>query len=118
MRYLFTTDKNNIITSWQTCNWLDGAVECDQIKDVVLYKTKLSIVDGKAVLDNSGDYTKEGKKLKNISKIEKLKKHLADTDYMCLKHMDGALTDEEYAETKAQRQAWRNEINQLEEENK
>ena len=117
MKYLFKTDKNNVIIGYQTCDWLDEAIECDDIKQVVLGKTKLIIKNGKAVLDNSGDYTDECKKLKVIAKIEKLKKHLADTDYMCLKHMDGALTDEEYAETKAQRQAWRDEINELESEN-
>lgn len=39
---------------------------------------------------------------------------LSQTDYKALKHADGALTDEEYAETKALRQKWRDEINVLE----
>ena len=114
MKYLFKTDDNGVILSWQTCDWLEEAIEAD-IKQVILCKTKLKgVKNGKAILDNSGDYTEEAKRLKNLAKIDKLKKKLSDTDYMCLKHMDGALTDEEYAKTKAQRQAWRDEINQLE----
>lgn len=35
------------------------------------------------------------------------------TDYKCLKHMDGALTDEEYADVKALRQECRDKINEL-----
>ena len=114
MKYLFKTDDNGIIIGYQECDWLDEAVECDDIKQIAFGKTKLTIKDGKAIFDNSGDYSDEFKKLKNEAKIEKLKKLLSDTDYMCLKHMDGALTDAEYAKTKSQRQAWRDEINQLE----
>ena len=47
-------------------------------------------------------------------RILELRQLLADSDYYCLKHADGALTDEEYAPIKAQRQAWRDEINELE----
>lgn len=46
--------------------------------------------------------------------IAKLKRNLASTDYQALKHSDGFLTDDEYAPAKAQRQAWREEINLLE----
>lgn len=48
-------------------------------------------------------------------KINQYKKMLSDTDYKALKYMEGYLTDEEYAETKIQRQEWRNKINELEE---
>ena len=47
--------------------------------------------------------------------IERLKKQLADTDYQAIKFAEGQISAEDYAEIKAQRQAWRNEINQLEE---
>lgn len=47
--------------------------------------------------------------------IQMLKKNLADTDYKALKFSDGALTEEEYASIRAQRQSWRDEINTLEE---
>ena len=44
------------------------------------------------------------------------KQLLLQTDYQCLKHMDGALTNEEYEQIKVNRQIWRDEINRLEEE--
>lgn len=47
--------------------------------------------------------------------ISELKKKLFDTDYKAIKYSEGLLTDKEYAEVKAQRQAWRDEINRLEE---
>ncbi len=47
-------------------------------------------------------------------KILELKKKLADTDYKLMKFMEGQLTEEEYEPIKQQRQAWRNEINELE----
>lgn len=48
--------------------------------------------------------------------IEVLKERLAETDYQALKYVEGALSEEEYAPMKAQRQAWRDEINRLEKE--
>lgn len=44
-----------------------------------------------------------------------LKRNLEDTDYQALKYAEGALSEEEYAEMKAQRQQWRAKINELEE---
>lgn len=46
--------------------------------------------------------------------IEGLKQKLSDTDYVAIKYAEGWLSESEYAETKAQRQAWRDEINHLE----
>lgn len=50
----------------------------------------------------------------NKLRIIELKQKLAATDYYCLKYVDGELSEEEYAPIKAQRQAYRSEINQLE----
>lgn len=47
------------------------------------------------------------------SEICALEQLLAQTDYLALKHVDGALTDEEYASAKADRQTWRDRINEL-----
>jgi FtsZ-binding cell division protein ZapB len=46
--------------------------------------------------------------------IFELKQKLYDTDYQAIKYAEGFLTEEEYAEMKAQRQAWRERINELE----
>lgn len=47
------------------------------------------------------------------SRIAYLKAELADTDYLCLKFTDGALSEEEYAPIRRQRAAYRAEINAL-----
>ena len=49
-----------------------------------------------------------------INQIALKKAELASTDYKCLKFVDGALTEEEYAPIKAQRAKLREEINELE----
>ena len=49
-------------------------------------------------------------------KILMLKKELQQTDYKAIKYFEGWLTEEEYAETKAERQRIREEINELEKE--
>jgi hypothetical protein len=45
--------------------------------------------------------------------IAALKQQLTDTDYKAIKCSEGLITAEDYAETKAQRQAWREQINVL-----
>lgn len=48
------------------------------------------------------------------NRIRELKAQLESTDYQAIKYAEGWLTEEEYAPIKAQRQNWRDEINQLE----
>lgn len=50
------------------------------------------------------------------AEINAFKLLLNQTDYKSLKHADGALTDEQYEETRLQRQSYRDAINELEEE--
>ena len=52
----------------------------------------------------------------NRQKIADLKSKLDATDYQAIKYAEGLLPDDEYASIKAQRQAWRDEINTLEED--
>lgn len=56
----------------------------------------------------------ELQKINAQKRIRELKKLLADTDYKCMKHADGEISDEEYEETKAQRHQWRLEIGEWE----
>ena len=49
-----------------------------------------------------------------LNYIERLKDALHDTDYKAIKHSEGWITDEEYTEVKAERQAIREEINRIE----
>jgi hypothetical protein len=53
--------------------------------------------------------------LKRKWRIIDLKKFLAETDYKVMKYIEGQITEEEYNSIKVQRQAWRDEINELEE---
>lgn len=50
------------------------------------------------------------------SEIDALKKKLADTDYQAIKYSEGLISEEEYADMRSQRIAWRDEINRLEAE--
>lgn len=47
------------------------------------------------------------------ARIAELKQLLADTDYKAIKYAEGLISEEEYAEMKAQRQLWREELNTL-----
>lgn len=50
------------------------------------------------------------------NRISELKNLLSSTDYQAIKYAEGLLTEEEYSSIKAERQSWRDEINELEEE--
>ena len=75
--------------------------EHDEVEDILVYKPYSE---------------QEIKTIKNNNRISELKQKLAETDYKAIKYSEGELSAEEYAETKAQRRAWREEINKLEEE--
>ena len=48
------------------------------------------------------------------TRIAELKAYLQATDYKAIKFAEGEMSAEEYAETKSKRQAWRAEINAIE----
>ena len=52
--------------------------------------------------------------MQRLNRIAELKQLLAESDYKAIKFAEGWLTAEDYAATKAERQAWRDEINELE----
>ena len=57
----------------------------------------------------------ETEKNKIKREISELKQKLLDTDYKAIKYAEGHISEEEYAPIKAERQEWRNRINELEE---
>ena len=61
------------------------------------------------------DISKETRKA-NRQKIDAIKAKLQDTDYQAIKYAEGYLSLVEFAPIREQRQAWRDEINRLEEE--
>lgn len=57
------------------------------------------------------------KRIEDIQgEINAMKQLLNNTDYKALKYAEGEISAEDYAETKAKRQHWRDRINELEEE--
>lgn len=48
--------------------------------------------------------------------MAQLHRNLDRTDYQAIKYAEGVMTEEEYATIKAQRQAWRARLNELEAE--
>ena len=62
------------------------------------------------------DKTDELAKTRNAELISELKRKLSETDYQAIKYTEGFISETDYAPIKAQRQAWRVEINLLEEE--
>ena len=76
-----------------------------------------AVVDGKFTIKRRTPTVEEIKadEATEINRqIRELKKKLFDTDYKAIKYSEGWLTDEEYAEVKAQREEWRKRINELE----
>ena len=71
---------------------------------------ELKVVDGKVVAVDRIITEQE----KAQTRIGELKAKLQETDYQAIKHFEGYLTDYEYEPIKAERQAWRDEINELE----
>ena len=54
--------------------------------------------------------------VKKQNEIQYYKELLFASDYKAIKYAEGLLTEEEYAPIRAERQGWRNRINELEEE--
>lgn len=79
-----------------------------QVGSEKVTKTRPILVDH----DNSSDLRKE--EIQN--RINELKQLLKDSDYRAIKFAEGQYTKTEYAPYKEQRKAYRDEINQLEEE--
>ena len=60
------------------------------------------------------DIARKAQIRKNKAEIAELKQKLADTDYNAIKYAEGWLDSEDYAPIKAERQGWRDRINELE----
>lgn len=71
------------------------------------------IIDGKIFIGKT-----DGEKQRDEVeiKIRQLKERLSATDYIAAKIAEGSATAKDYAEQVAERQAWRAEINRLEEQ--
>ena len=88
--------KGNILSMW---NRADGAVVFDSNYDLK--------IDFHVCIP----YTEQQKSA--YKEIAALKKQLASTDYKAIKFAEGFLSDDEYADIKAEREKWRERINSL-----
>lgn len=77
-----------------------------------LYNYKL--VGGVLVLRSDEEKAPERARIAAQAEISRLKRNLADTDYISAKIAEGAATKEEYADKLAERAGWRTRINELE----
>ncbi len=109
------TDENNRITGYATVGgFVDGA-EVETIPEgfaEAFQPGKYRYENGKILEDP--DFTPPVDNTALLNQIGELKAELCATDYKALKYMEGWLTEEEYAPVKAQRQALRDQINELE----
>ena len=78
--------------------------------------------DGVRIIDSDNQYGIEfsicvaynDDRSEKWQRIRELKQELANTDYLSIKHSDGAISDEEFEPIKEQRAQWRAEINEIE----
>ena len=83
------------------------------------YYKKLGMVEMEVEQAHNGAWYVKGyapekpQELINAERIAELKQLLEGSDYKAIKYAEGLISEEEYAETKAQRQAWREELNSL-----
>ena len=115
MKINIVTKEDGTIESW-TSYPFDENKPSIEIKDP--YSIHLGIdkfINGKIIKDNKA-YQKILELQEKRRQIDECKKNLSETDYKLFKYLEGELSIEEYQQIKSQRQEWRNQINQLEEE--
>ena len=128
------TDSGGIITDINSSAFVDGAswIEIDRgegdkyhhaqgcylehglTDEVGLYNYKL--VGGVPVLRSDEEKAPEHARIASQAEISRLKRNLANTDYISAKIAEGAATKEEYADKLAERAGWRARINELEQQ--
>lgn len=75
---------------------------------------RYKIEDGKLVERTEYELADDKRPSEIDAQILKLKKNLTDTDYIAIKFAENWITEDEYTAIRMQRQAWRDEINELE----
>lgn len=100
--------ENNVIiksTQYEEVAKLWGTYETTDEKIIYGY-------DGKLYLES--ECPEKPHNMIILEQINELKLKLDDTDYKAIKYAEGWYSDSEYSEIKAQREAWREEIRELE----
>ena len=97
----------------------NGLVECpfDENKPFIeVTEEQLAKIQSGQLKYKNGELVDNTSNINAMARIKELKQQLTDTDYKAIKYAEGLITDEEYEPIKSQRQAWRDEINELEKE--
>ena len=83
---------------------------------IAIEDTQVSDIDDNLYRKELCPMKTEQDKLKDQYRLEitQLKKQLSDTDYKAIKYAEGQISESEYAPVKAERQGYRDRINELE----
>lgn len=99
--------------SYQTFPIVEDMVEVNEEQlNKVGNGYKFDLIAKTIVVDTA--YQENKIKQEKLDRISNLKSLLRNTDYQAIKYAEGQLSEAEYAPIKVQRQAWRDEINLLE----
>ena len=120
----FITDEQLDLLNQHKLKWAydEDTTELEEIKDKPIYdendkekiigfETREIVVRHPKLIEN--DNTLELQKQNALTRINELKALLKDSDYRAIKYAEGFYTEQEYAPYKEQRQAYRDEINEL-----
>lgn len=115
MKYYLTLRDDGTILRFSTTKFGESDVEAEieGVPDILLGADKY--VGGEIVKDEKTRESLSGKAAA-YDRMIALKGMLADTDYKTMKYIEGKLTEEEYEAAKAERQLWRDEINEIQQE--
>ena len=110
----YRIDKNNNIIDNANFKYADDCLQTE--------KNIVRGFDGKLVFEeetNTQSYLTAKQEYEtnnnNYNRIAELKQLLANSDYKAIKYAEGLISEEEYSNIRAMRQAYRLEINELEE---
>ncbi len=96
-----------------------GFIEVESLPYTHQYRQYLAVEDGQLIAKDmvlDEEQEKNIRRMEIADEIQVCKDALTASDYKALKYIDGLYTEEEYAVIKAERQGYRDRINELEEE--
>ena len=117
MRINYKLDSENRIIGWSCIPFFEKlpSIEIEKPEEIILNFDM--IIDGVYISKKEDFVARKAieNQIKDIKyQIDQLKEKLQETDYRLYKFIEGYYTVEEYKPYKIQRQAWRDEINRLE----
>ena len=117
MKYYLTLKSDGTILRFSTTKFGESDVEAEieGTPDILLGADKYA--GGEIVKDEKARGSLSDKATA-YDRMIALKRMLASTDYKTMKYIEGKLTEEEYEAAKAERQLWRDEINEIQQKYK